>query len=106
MELPSHTQILYLRADGSYSDIILKGGKKIKVSQNLKHLMSCIPMQTFYRCHHSYIINRKQVTGFDILSRQLILDGVHKIPISKKKLQGIDCKIHDFTKSKILKEIR
>lgn len=104
-DFPHVSNILFCKADGSYSDIFLKNGKKLKISKNLKKISEFLPDQVFFRCHHSFIINISEITGFDILSRKLFIGGKFTIPVSKNIFKAIDCKICNFNKCKIINRL-
>ncbi|MHA7059533.1 LytR/AlgR family response regulator transcription factor [Aquimarina sp. M1] len=53
--------ILYFVADGSYTNIILEGGKKIVVSKNIKTYEDKLASYSFLRIHKSFLINLKQI---------------------------------------------
>jgi two-component system, LytTR family, response regulator len=56
-------QILYLKAEGAYTEIVLEGGKVITASKGLKKYEEILgDNQNFFRCHKSYIVNLKYVT--------------------------------------------
>jgi DNA-binding LytR/AlgR family response regulator len=94
--------IMFCKADGSYSDIVMNNGKIIKVCKNLKSLRTFLVEKKFYRCHHSYLINKNEITGFDIIGKKIILAGIYTIPISRRKLREISCKVKEFSKQKII----
>ena len=56
--------ILWIKADGSYSRIHFKDGTKTIVSINLTHMMKDLPPENFVRIHRSYIVNIRNVEGF------------------------------------------
>lgn len=49
--------ILWIKADGSYSCIHFKDGNKMMVSINLTNIMKDLPTEKFMRIHRSYIVN-------------------------------------------------
>ncbi len=57
--------ILYLRADGSYTDFFLKGGTQLTTSKNLKFFEGLLEGYGFYRIHNSTIINLKYIKRFN-----------------------------------------
>lgn len=100
MEYPH--KISYCRADGSYTDIVLQSGKVLKVTHNLKYVNNLLPKSFFYRSHHSYLVNINSITGFDIIRKQIFLSDKFVVPISKRKLNEITCKINGFSKCKMI----
>jgi two-component system LytT family response regulator len=55
------TDIEYLMADGSYTEIYLQNNEKVLVSKKLKDLEEQLLSTTFMRVHRSYLINLTQV---------------------------------------------
>ncbi len=60
-------QIMYLIADGSYTEVYIRNKKKQLVSKNLKEFEDILPASLFCRVHHSHLINinfvKKYVKG-------------------------------------------
>ncbi len=73
-------EILYLEAQGSYSNIITKKGSYI-ISYNLSHFQEEIEHVYFLRIHRSYIINIENVDSFDNASVTL---NDKTLPVSKQ----------------------
>lgn len=57
VEFIQMNDILRLEADGNYTFIFLKNGKKIYTSKTLKVFENLLPSIRFYRPHQSHIIN-------------------------------------------------
>lgn len=51
-------EIAYLKADGSYTEIVMnaKGGRPVTLALNLKTVSSHLD-DSFYRIHKSYVVN-------------------------------------------------
>jgi len=76
--------ILYMEAAGNYTDIITAKGKYV-VTTKLGQLEEYLPKTTFFRCHRSYMVNIKEVDGFDDAH---VYINERKIPISKNGKKG------------------
>jgi two-component system LytT family response regulator len=50
-------EILYLKADGSYTQFYLTEGRKITVSKRLQEYERIISLGNFQRIHRSHIVN-------------------------------------------------
>ena len=91
------SDLLFCKADCSYTDFFLKDGKKLKASKGLKHfedLLSHIPF--FQRCHKSYLINLTHVTEHvKADGGYLVVDRIHNIPISSDRAAFILNKLKD-----------
>ena len=57
----SPSEILYCRADGAYTEVLLANGKKLTLSKTLGETETFLPASVFLRIHHSTIINIKHV---------------------------------------------
>ncbi|AWM13019.1 DNA-binding response regulator [Flavobacterium sediminis] len=53
--------IIFLKAEGAYTIIQLKDGTKIFSSKNLGEYKQTLPQKSFFRIHHSYVINVKEL---------------------------------------------
>lgn len=78
-------EIVFCKAEGSYTNIYLNSGKRIIVSRNLKAVAGSLPSKEFYRCHHSYLINLSMVTGYDVIKNTVTLIEKHLVPVSRRK---------------------
>jgi len=63
-ELINVSNILYFEAEGSYSLVILTGGKKLTVSKGLKDFEESLSPIQFVRIHHSFLINLAHVKRY------------------------------------------
>ncbi|MCC6690948.1 MAG: LytTR family transcriptional regulator DNA-binding domain-containing protein, partial [Bacteroidia bacterium] len=76
----STSEINFIQAEGSYSRIFTKTGEYI-VSYNLSQFQNEIDNRYFMRVHRSYVINLKNIEGFDLDS--VFVSG-KAIPVSKQ----------------------
>ncbi len=56
--------ILYCEASGAYTYIFTVDGQKLISSKNLKEYEEILPEHTFFRLHHSYLINLNKVKKY------------------------------------------
>src|SRR5690349_8587336 len=56
--------ILYCKASGNYTEIFMEGGKKHLVSRPLKEYDDMLSEHTFFRIHHSFLINLNGVKSY------------------------------------------
>ena len=85
------SQLVYLKADGNYLDIIYQKEEaieKLVIRNRLKAVASLLDDKLFFQCHRSYIVNLnkiKSVTG-NARGFELLLSGVDTIiPVSRSK---------------------
>jgi two-component system LytT family response regulator len=85
------SKILYIKGDGSYSEVFCTNNTKSLVSRNLKNFEDILCVnKNFKRVHKSYIVNFEHVEAYDKSNGgSLELDsGIH-IPVSPDKAQTI-----------------
>jgi two-component system LytT family response regulator len=59
------SDIVMIKGEGAYSEVVLRHGEKLLASKNLKHfeeMLSGVPR--FFRSHKSYIINMHEVVEY------------------------------------------
>ncbi len=86
-------ELLYLKADGSYTEIYMVGANKILVSKNLKEFEGLLSNSLFFKAHRSYIINLSRVKQWvrgD--GGYLIMENGDEVSLSKERRE-------DFIKS-------
>jgi len=58
-------EVLYLKADGSYTHIFLIDGTRILISKKIKEFENTLaPRNNFFRTHRSYIINLGRIKNY------------------------------------------
>jgi two-component system, LytTR family, response regulator len=78
--------IIFCKADGSYTTIILKGGEEVVVCKNLKDFENMLTDAGFCRVHHSYLVNLSHVLKYikgD--GGYILLTDNHHVAISRRK---------------------
>lgn len=58
------TEIIYCEAKGAYTEIFLSGKRKLTVSKTIGEYESLLPEDTFFRIHHSTLVNLNQVKKY------------------------------------------
>lgn len=79
------SEISFIESDGNYSSIFLSNGKKIVITKKLKEVNVLLPEEHFFRIHNSYIVNLDKIREFYKTDGYVVLDGNHKIPVSRQK---------------------
>ena len=78
--------IIYCKADGSYTAIILKNNQHVLVCKNLKDFENILMDSGFCRVHHSYLINLRHVQKYiKGEGGYVILTDNHHVDISRRK---------------------
>lgn len=83
--------IVMIKADGAYSEIVLKDDNKLLISKNLKHFEDLLSFaNNFIRVHKSYLINSQFVNEY-VKSEggYLILNGKYQVNIAHDKVDKL-----------------
>jgi two-component system LytT family response regulator len=74
-------QILFIKAEGSYSEVNFLNGDHYVISKNLSKIK--LPENTFFRVHASIIINLRYVKKIE--DCLVILANEQSLPIAKRR---------------------
>lgn len=77
--------ILYLRADGSYTEMELESGRKLLVSRKLGQFEAGLPRHAFFRINHSIIANMEHITSYNRYDNSLELGGGTQLLVSRRR---------------------
>lgn len=78
--------IVYFEADGSYTKVAFKSGENIIISKNIGEVESEIINKNFFRCHHSFIVNKKFILNVELdRTSKVTCEGGDIIPVSQRK---------------------
>ena len=80
-EIVSIKDIIRCEAEGSYTNFVLIGNKKLMVSASMKHYEDLLPANDFIRIHHHHLININHVVRF------LKVDGGYAIMSDNSQLE-------------------
>lgn len=79
--------VLYIKADGSYCQFVLKTGKKITMSKNLKFVEEMLFGFGFLqRVHKSFIVNIDEIKTYTRNDNKLLLSNGEQIDVTSEKL--------------------
>jgi two-component system, LytTR family, response regulator len=85
---PAH--ILYAESDSNYTTLHFIDKSKMVVSKTLKEVEEMLVHYNFYRIHHSYIINLKQVNRYMKIDGGFIeMTGGTQLPISRQRKEEL-----------------
>ncbi|MBL7771879.1 MAG: response regulator transcription factor [Chitinophagaceae bacterium] len=81
-------EILYLKAENTYTELFLVDQSKLLVSRTLKNFEEVLSKYpSFFRCHKSYMVNRMYIQDYVRSDGgYLILKNKVEIPISSEKV--------------------
>ena len=78
--------IIRLEAEGCYTRVVMKDGKKTIISRTLKDFEVTLPKEVFFRIHKSHLINLKYIKEYSKIGGNFVTmtDG-SRIEISRRK---------------------
>lgn len=80
------SEILFCKAETSYSTIFTLDDGSFTVVSNLKNLEEILPSNVFVRCHKSFIINLNFVKSFDKQKGKAILKTGHEVDVASRRI--------------------
>lgn len=87
------SEIIYIQADGNYSEIIFSKTHKELVTQNIGALIELLSTRKFLRASRSEIINLSYLRKFDRKNKECVLEGngeAYKVHISRNMMGDFD----------------
>ncbi len=89
--------IVYLEAEGAYTNLYLANKESIFVSKRLNYFEDLLNnRKSFYRCHRSFIININFVKKLNRNEGHLTLDNGKNIPLSRDKKNEFEQLLKSF----------
>ena len=80
------SEIIYCKANGSYTDNLLGNNKKLLLSRSLGETEGLLPAALFERIHHSLIVNLQHINQFKKNSGTfIVMDNGEELSVSKSK---------------------
>ncbi|MBU0488111.1 MAG: LytTR family DNA-binding domain-containing protein [Bacteroidetes bacterium] len=81
--------IVYFKADGSYTQIFTLQGTKHLASRSIGEFESLLNSSPFFRIHHSYLVNKEFVSEIRKSNPPtVVLQGIHQLPVSRRKKEA------------------
>lgn len=72
-------EVLYLQAEGAYTDLFFRNRERHTIRKNLKELEKELAGADFIRTHRSYLVNMNEITG---KIANTVLVGQQELPVS------------------------
>lgn len=85
IEFANVNEILYLEADGNYTNLIMSGKKNYIVTKSIKAFEEELVDEKFLRTHRSYIVNTKHIRIYDSNNNLLIMSNTDKVPLARRR---------------------
>ena len=87
--------ILFLKAEGNYTQIHFTNKKKTLVARTLKSFGKILVYDQYFRSHQTYLVNVNHVEKFYRGSGgYLLLDNGDKIPVARSKREALSSMMH------------
>jgi len=83
------TTIIYCKAEGSYTRLVLNNSKDILVTKNLSWFENILSSSTFIRIHRSFLVNLEYVTQISHGKNTVGLTNGKNIPFSRYNLKQL-----------------
>jgi len=79
-------EVVYIQADSAYSKIIFKDAEPLLVAKGLKEFEELLPSNSFFRNHHSFLININFVRKYTRVDGGSIeMSNGDQIPLARRK---------------------
>lgn len=79
-------EIIYCKANGAYTDIILLNNRKLLLSKSLGETESLLPAEIFERIHHSLVVNTQHINQYKKTSgSSIIMNNGDELSVAKSK---------------------
>lgn len=90
IHLINTSEVIRIESDGPYSNFMLQNGRRVTVSQNLKHYEDILSSLGFFRCHQSHLVNIAYINKYHKAEGgMLILKDGTSIPVSFRKKDSL-----------------
>lgn len=89
------SEIMYVQSEGTYTIFRLKDGSSVMTSKNIGFYEKRLPDMSFFRIHHSCIVNLDVVKEVDTgaVPSVLLVDGVTRLSISQRRVKPFTKKL-------------
>jgi two-component system, LytTR family, response regulator len=89
LEYVALDDILFIKADGSYTEVHLLGGEKRILSKNLREFNDKLGREGFYRVHNSYLINTAHIKKYlRCDGGVVVMSNQERVPVSRSNYDG------------------
>ncbi|NJL14990.1 MAG: response regulator transcription factor [Microscillaceae bacterium] len=80
-----YAEIVYLKAEGAYTKVVLRDKAPFLVSKNIKQLESLLPAELFLRTHRSYMIHLQYVEKYCRADSEIQMRNGDRVSLSREK---------------------
>lgn len=90
-------EIIYLEADGSYTEVWLSHGSKMVISKKLKFFEEVLQDDpSFFRSHRSYIVNINRINQYSKRESMISLENGKSVMISRNRKAEFEQQLKDL----------
>lgn len=83
-------QIMYLKSDNSYTQLVTRNGNSLVISKSISKVFDQLNQSDFIKASQSYIVGKRFIDRIDKKNRVIILYNEVKIPYSIKVSEIIE----------------
>jgi two-component system LytT family response regulator len=99
-DLLGFDDLIRFEADGCYTRVFIKGGKRKMISRTLKDFEDTLPKEQFFRIHKSHLINLKYIKEYSNLNgNHVTMTDGSKVELSRRKAPEFILKIKSALKT-------
>jgi len=78
-------EIRYCHAAKDSCEVHLKDNTQLSASERMCKIIQKLTSSTFFRCHHSYLVNIKCIKEYNYEKKKIILDDKLEIPLAHRR---------------------
>ena len=84
-----HDAIIYCMSNSNYTTIFLHGGRSYFCSRTLKDIQAKLPQESFFRVHHSYLVNLHCINSLKKKTGEIEIENKLLVPIGRMQKQAL-----------------
>lgn len=88
-----HKDIVHAEAEGSYTTLHLKSGKRLTLSKNLKRIEEMLDNDIFFRAHNSHLVQLSCVHSCNYRDNTMTLESGKTVPMAVRKREAMKHKL-------------
>ncbi len=77
--------IMYLIAEGSYTQVIFSDKKRVLVTKKIKYFEENLVHPCFFRSHRSYIVNLNKISQYIRTGNYIVMDDGYKVSLARER---------------------
>lgn len=78
------SDVVFCQAEGNYTRIVLHSGAPVLIARKIKWVEQALPADSFFRAHHSYLVNLHHVAAIELEAEaQLLMTNQQMVPLAR-----------------------